>query len=205
MEVTRKQTRNRVVSLIMYALVLALIQYNVVSSGLTPNENAIWLYSGFASLLFGSRLLNPHFTPPADAATNAFMALAALVAGSLVVPSSTTDARLLWCLAAFCAAICIVSIIVLLIRPSIGVETRPLVRLADKAVRGLGSPNVIFTIVILLCIWLFHRARVDEVVAILGTWAVIVALRAIGRHFEEVAALAPIDVALKLVDLRIAA
>ena len=179
MEATRNQTRNRVIGLIIYALILALIQHNVVSSGLMPNENAIWLYSGFASLLFGSRLLNPHFTPPADAATNGFMALAALVAGSLVVPSGTTDAILLWCLAAFCAAICIVSIIVLLIRPSIGVEKRPIVRLVDKAVRGLGSPNVIFTIIILLCIWLFHRARADEVVVILGAWAVIVVLRPI--------------------------
>ena len=58
MEATRNQTRNRVIGLIIYALILALIQHNVVSSGLMPNENAIWLYSGFASLLFGSRLLN---------------------------------------------------------------------------------------------------------------------------------------------------
>ena len=179
MEVTRKQTRNRVISLIIYAVLLAFIQYKVVSSGLTPNENAIWLYSGFASLLFGSRLLNPHFTPPADAATNTFMALAALIAGSLVVPPETKDATLLWTFVAFCATICLTSIVVLLIRPSVGAETRPLVRLADKAVRGLGSPNVIFTIVILLCVWLFHRARADEVAIILSAWAVIVVLRPI--------------------------
>ncbi|MCW6037444.1 DUF87 domain-containing protein [Spirulina subsalsa FACHB-351] len=179
MEATRRQTRNRVVSLIVYAVALALIQYNVVSSGLIPNENAIWLYSGFASLLFGSRLLNPHFTPPADAATNAFMALAALVAGSLVVAQGSIDAVLLWILVVFCASICCVSIVVLLLRPQIGAETRPLVRLADKAVRGLGSPNVIFTIVILLCVWLFHRTRAEEVVAILSAWAMIVVLRPI--------------------------
>ncbi|RIK84901.1 MAG: hypothetical protein DCC69_11210 [Hyphomicrobiales bacterium] len=177
MEAARRQTRHRVASLMIYAALLAAVQYWVVSTGFTPNENAIWLYSGFASLLFGSRLLNPHFTPPADAATNAFMALAALIAGSLVVAPGSADAALLWGVIALCAAICVVSVLVLLIRPPVGAETRHLVRLADKAVRGLGSPVVIFTIVILLCVWLFHRTRADEVAAILSAWAVIVVLR----------------------------
>ncbi|MGS1093254.1 ATP-binding protein [Aquamicrobium terrae] len=183
MEAARRQTRHRVASLIIYAALLALIQYWIVSTGFTPNENAIWLYSGFASLLFGSRLLNPHFTPPADAATNAFMALAALIAGSLVVTPDSADATLLWSVIALCAAICVVSVLVLLIRPPIGAETRPLARLADKAVRGLGSPVVIFTIVILLCVWLFHRTRADEVAAILSAWAVIVVLRPVESIF----------------------
>lgn len=177
MEAARRQTRHRVAGLIIYAALLAAVQYWTVSTGFTPNENAIWLYSGFASLLFGSRLLNPHFTPPADAATNAFMALAALIAGSLVVAPDSVDAALLWSVIALCAAICVVSVLILLIRPPIGAETRPLVRLGDKAVRGLGSPVVIFTIVILLCVWLFHRTRADEVAAILSAWAVIVVLR----------------------------
>lgn len=177
MKETRQKARYRVASLLIYTALLALVQVRVVSTGFTPNENAIWLYSGFASLLFGSRLLNPHFTPPADAATNAFMALAALLAGSLVVAPGGTDAALLWSGIALCAGICVVSILVLLIRPPVGPETRPLVRLADKAVRGLGSPIVIFTIVILLCVWLFHRTRAVEVAALLSAWAVIVVLR----------------------------
>ena len=77
------ETRNRIISFLVYALVLVVIQYEVVPTGLTPDEHALWFYTGFASLLFGSRLLNPHFTPPADAATNGFVALTAMVAGSL--------------------------------------------------------------------------------------------------------------------------
>lgn len=174
---TRRQTQYRVASLIVYAALLALIQYSVVVSGFTPNENSIWLYSGFASLLFGSRLLNPHFTPPADAATNSFMALAAMLAGSLAVPPGSVDWILLWAIILFCAVICVVSVLVLLIRPPVGVEIRPLVRLTDRAVRSLGSPIVIFTVIILLCVWLFHRPRPAEVAAILSAWAVIVILR----------------------------
>ena len=104
-------TRNRVISLVAYLLLLILIQWKVVASGFTPNENAIWLYSGFASLLFGSRLLNPHFTPPADAATNGFVAFAALIAGSLVVTPWGVDSWLLWAVAGFCALVCATAVL----------------------------------------------------------------------------------------------
>ncbi|MDT3684037.1 MAG: DUF87 domain-containing protein [Pseudorhodoplanes sp.] len=177
MEKGKRQTQHRVAGLAIYAAVLGIIQYFVVVSGFTPNENSIWLLSGFASLLFGSRLLNPHFTPPADSATNSFMALAALLASSLAVQPESADWWLLWTTIVFCAAVCLVSVLVLLVRPPIGMETRPVVRLADRAVRSLGSPVVIFTIVILLCVWLFHRTRPHEVIAILSTWAMIVVLR----------------------------
>ena len=171
------QARNRVIGLVVYALLLLVIQWKVVATGLTPNENAIWAYSGFASLLFGSRLLNPHFTPPADAATNSFVALAAIVAGSLVVPADLWELTLIWAMAIFCTVICLTAVVVLLVRVPVGVETRLWVRAADRAVRSLGSPSVIFTVLILACIWLFHRARIDEAIAILTAWAVIVALR----------------------------
>ena len=171
------QTRNRVTSLAVYAIMLALVQGQVVVSGFTPNENAIWFYSGFASLLFGSRLLNPHFTPPADAATNGFVAFAALIAGSLALPGDTVDAILLWAVAIFCGVVSLLSIFVLLVRVPHGTETRSWVRILDRAVRGLGNPTVIFTIVILACAWLFHRPRGEEVLAILTAWATIVLLR----------------------------
>lgn len=70
------QAKDRVISLLIYAVLLAVIQYFLIETGFTQNENAIWFYNGVASLLFGSRLLNPHFTPPAHAATNGFVALA---------------------------------------------------------------------------------------------------------------------------------
>lgn len=178
-EAIRRKARYRVLSLVVYGAALATLQHLVVSTGLSPNQNAIWLYSGFASLLFGSRLLNPHFTPPADAATNAFMAAAALFAGSLVVEPDSLEAAFLNSTIGLCLFILTISVVVLLIRPATGSETRPLIRAADKAVRSLGSPVVIFTIVILICVWVFHRSQHYEATIILTAWAVIVVLRPI--------------------------
>ena len=186
-EKARVKARFRVYGLIVYSVVLILIQYNIVRTGLTPNVNSIWLLSGFASLLFGSRLLNPHFTPPADAATNSFVAFAGVLAGATAVPVDTAEVLLVYLAAIFCAMILFVSIIVLLVRAPLGIEPRPWVRIADRAVRGLGSPSVIFTIVLLLSIWLFHRNQPLEVFAIVAAWAIIVAIRpveAILEYFE---------------------
>jgi hypothetical protein len=171
------QPKDRVISLVIYAAMLGCIQYFLVRTGFTPNENAIWFYNGVASLLFGSRLLNPHFTPPADAATNGFFALASMIAGSLVLGAGTVDAVLLWPVAAFCGLVTVAAILVLLLRVPVGIETRTWLRAMDHAVRALGSPSVVFTVVILAAVWLFHRDRPTEVFAIVAVWTTIVALR----------------------------
>lgn len=175
------QPKDRVISLIVYAVVLILIQNFVISTGLKPNQNIVWLFNGFASLLFGSRLLNPHFTPPADAATNSFVALSSLIAVSLVVTSGSPDAAVLWVISVFCGLVCLASILVLIFRTPVGIESRPLLLGIDKAVRGLGSPNFIFTIVILAAVWLFHRSHPSEVFAILTAWTFIVAIKPIEK------------------------
>ncbi|MCB1380904.1 MAG: DUF87 domain-containing protein [Alphaproteobacteria bacterium] len=175
----QEQPKHRVIALLAYAVALLCIQYFVVSSQFEPNEKEIWLLNGIAGLLFGSRLLNPHFTPPADAATNGFVAFATLVVATSVVPARTLDSTLLWATLMFCAAVSLAAIVVLLVRVQKGVETRSWVPVVDKAVRSLGSPNTIFTLVILLVCWLFHRKHPVEVYFILAVWTAIVALRPI--------------------------
>jgi hypothetical protein len=105
------------------------------------------------------------------------MAGVALYAGSVVVEQNSLDATLLTLTIALCVVIFITSVGVLLLRRSSGSENRPLVRMLDNAVRRLGSPVVIFTIVILICVWIFHRSQPYEAPIILTAWAVIVVLR----------------------------
>jgi hypothetical protein len=73
--------RQRVVSLVIYCCVLLAIQYWVVERHMPPGTvNGLWFYAGIASLLLGSRLLNPYFTPPGDAAVNAFVSSVSVLA-----------------------------------------------------------------------------------------------------------------------------
>lgn len=174
----------RIVSILLYAAVLSAVQFYVVKTGFLPNENSIWLFSGFASLLLGTRMLNPYFTPPADAATNAFASLASLIVAGLVVTEGTADAYVLIAAATACALVLLLAVAILIVRPPLGAASPLPVRALDTLVRQLGSPNVIFTLVILVAVWLFHRTRPVEVFAILASWAVIAAIRPLEAIFD---------------------
>ncbi|HEX8225969.1 MAG TPA: DUF87 domain-containing protein [Allosphingosinicella sp.] len=171
------EAKLRAVSLVIYFAALVAVQLFVIDTGLAPNENAIWLYSGLASLLLGSRIVNPYFTPPADTLTNAFAAFLALVPALPVVRSWTPDAYVLGSAVGLSVLIAGMSLLVLILRPQPGVEQGAILRLVDRAVKGLGSPNVIFTLLILASVWLFHRDKPVEVFAILATLFVIVQYR----------------------------
>ena len=161
----------------VYLAALVVVQVVFIGSGLAPNENSIWLYSGIASLLLGSRLLNPYFTPPADSLTNAFAAFLALLPAFPSVVSWTADAYVLGSVAGLCALVGGVSLLVLIFRPEPGIEPSAVWRLADRAVKGIGSPNIIFSVLILASVWLFHRDRPIEIFVILTTLLVVVVYR----------------------------
>lgn len=159
----------------------------MVRTGLTPNENSIWLYNGLASLLFGSRLLNPYFTPPADAATNAFAAMSSLIAASLAVAHGTPDRSILEASVIFSGALFICALGVLIARPAYGIPVPTWIANLDKLVRATGAPNIIFTLVVIECVWLFHRHWSFEVFAIFSSLALIVILRPIEATFDLLA------------------
>jgi len=125
----------RTTGLLVYAVVLAAIQYFIVDSGFTPNEKIIWLLNGVASLLFASRLLNPHFTPPADAATNGFVGFASIFAGSLAA-QSTPDVIVTWATGLLCVAVTLAALFVLALRPPIGTESPLWLRITERGARG---------------------------------------------------------------------
>ena len=180
--------RIRAVLLVVYLAVLVAVQAQFISSGLALDNKSIWLVSGIVSLLFGSRLINPHFTPPADSLTNAVAALLAILPAVPSVQSSTPDAWVLGTAIGLFALVSAVSLLVLIFRASPGQEQWLLWQVCERAVKGLGSPNIIFTALIIVAVWLFHREQPVEVFAILTTLAVIVIIRPLESVLDYVAA-----------------
>ncbi|MEQ8251205.1 MAG: DUF87 domain-containing protein [Oceanibaculum nanhaiense] len=176
------EAKVRAIALLLYVVVLLIVQSLFVDTGLKPNENAIWLYGGIASLLFGSRILNPYFTPPSGALINGVTSLLALVSALPVVLPGTPEAYILGTLIAFCAVVTLVSILLLIFRPPLGEEPSTAWIVFERAVIGLGSPNIIFGVLIMAAVWLFHRDAPVEVFAILATLIVI----AVFQPFEAV-------------------
>ncbi|QPC89582.1 hypothetical protein [Mesorhizobium sp. INR15] len=167
------EAKIRAMALVLYIAILLVVQGLFVDSGLRPNENAIWLYGGIASLLFGSRILNPYFTPPSGALINGVTALLTLVSAIPVVLPWTPEAYILGATIGFCASVALVSILLLTFRPPLGEEPSTVWRVFERAVIGLGSPNIIFGLLITSAVWLFHRDAPVEVFAILTTFIII--------------------------------
>lgn len=168
--------RDRTTATVLYLVLLSIIQYYVVGNGFPIDENLLWFANGAAGLLLGSRLLNPHFVPPADVATNSFFAGGTLIAALAAEPSQPAELALIWTLFAACAACFLLSVVVLMSRRSQGLETRPWVLGIERGVKAFGAPRTIFTLVILVLAWVFHRNSTVELFSILAAWTVIVAL-----------------------------
>jgi hypothetical protein len=143
----------RVVALVLYACALLAIQYFLVDPELPPGTiNGLWFYNGVASLLLGSRLLNPYFTPPGDAATNAFVSFVTILAASEALHDRPMDLYVLQAVGAYCIIVFVASIVALLCRAPLGLENSAAVVALDRAARALGNPNVIFTVVIVAAV-----------------------------------------------------
>ncbi|WP_111641801.1 ATP-binding protein [Marinimicrobium alkaliphilum] len=167
--------KGRTTATVLYLIALVIIQWAVIGQGFPINEKLLWFANGVASLLLGSRLLNPHFVPPADVATNSFVAAGTLIAAVAAKPALQSDLIIIWLAFSACTLCFLISIVVLLVKRTHGRESRPWALSVERAVKAFGAPRTIFTLVILILAWVFHRASPIEIYAILTTWALIVA------------------------------
>ncbi|KPQ05930.1 MAG: putative ATPase [Rhodobacteraceae bacterium HLUCCA12] len=167
--------KGRTTATVLYLIILVIIQWYVVGQGFPINEKLLWFANGVASLLLGSRLLNPHFVPPADVATNSFVAGGTLIAALAAKPALLSDQFIIWIAFGVCASCFLASIAVLLVKRTHGLETRPWVLSIERGIKAFGAPRTIFTLVILVLAWVFHRSSSVELYVILTVWALIVA------------------------------
>lgn len=184
------QRRSRLWAALVYVAALIAVQYFLIDDSLKIDENDIWLVSGLASLVFASRVLNPHYTPTDDAAVNAFFSLATMLVAIPLVSSaaqapSWADEVVLGVALIWAGVVFLLGVVVLLVRKPGAEETRTWLLAIEKVVRGLGGATVIYTVVILAAVWLFHRQNAVQVLAILGAWLVI-SLRPIEHLFDLV-------------------
>lgn len=168
--------KDRTTATVLYLIILVIIQYYIVGQGFPIDEKLLWVANGAASLLLGSRLLNPHFVPPADVATNSFVAGGTLIAALAAEPFKQADLILIWTSFAACVACFCLSILVLIARRPQGLETRPWILGIERGAKAFGAPRTIFTLVILVLAWVFHRESTIELFSILAAWTLIVAL-----------------------------
>lgn len=173
----------RVWTTVLYLVALFLIQWLFIDRNLLPDEHEVWLLSGICGLVFGSQLLTPHWTPPSAAGTNAFFAGFAMLPALSVETITAPDRVILLATFAAASAVFLGSLVAILLEASARFSERRFVRWVTRAVSGLGSPVLIFTVIIVVSAWVFHRTEPAQMFVILTTWTVIVAIKPLETLF----------------------
>lgn len=168
-----QEQRRRFIAATIYISVLALIQFCVVEPSWVPSKNHLWLLNGLASLIFGFFLTNPHYTSPAGAAANGFVASVSMLTALAVLPADDQSRIVIWVVLIFACVVLAASVLIGALPDHLSPFTGGAGSLVKRAVVSVGAPRVIFSIVMLATVWAVHRSEPLEVFFILGAWGAI--------------------------------
>jgi len=141
-----------------------------------PDNKGFWFYTALLSLLLGRSLVTPFYTSPANAFSFAIPALAAL----FIVfnwESWAWGERMAFVIAAgWSGLVAITASGSMFLKDSIPVKRQKLSKCLTIIADYLGSPRVIFSLVMLFALYAFHRESPVEMLWIGVAWATTVAL-----------------------------
>jgi uncharacterized protein len=157
-------------------------------------EKGLWFYASFAHLLFGTLLLSPFFTKPADAVSDAV--IAALVLPEIHAVVLTLGAG--WALYAwksifaYYVTVIIVGSLAMVMRGTRSTWGKQLTDSFYVVSTHLGEAQVVFSLLFLFALLAFHLDNMREFLTLAATCVIIVPLRLfehvalIGKHLEEI-------------------
>lgn len=170
--------KTRLIFLILYLGLL--FAANRVAFGTwvpSSNENSLWFGAGVLTLLLGSFLVTPYFERPANHIASA---VAAIIACWLTFDWKTFEGAetfLAVSVLIYLLLVAIASVVALLMRTK---DNGPALRIGTTAKEfadQIGNDRVLFSIVIIAAVGLFHRDNAREVLVILFVLILVVLLR----------------------------
>lgn len=172
--------QTRVLILGIYLGFLFIISKLAFGVWLPPSsEKGMWFYAGMASLVLGYLLNNPHFAPPKDVFTYAVAALISIITlGVFQNQQRFGFDYFLW------QSIILYSILILVISLT-AIFSKDATSNFGKKVKDisylfsgrLGTPKVIFSVLYLFALVVFHRDVQREYLYISLAWAIIIAIQ----------------------------
>jgi hypothetical protein len=163
--------KTRFIILLAEVAILCVGSYFAMGAIFPPgNEKGFWFYTALLGLVLGARLDTPFFARPADVILYAAPAAIALLLGSNWGAWNSGEkvafsVALIYCVLA--GALGAASIL------SQEVKSNRLQRLAHTArvlAETLGSPRLLFTVVVVFALYAFHRDSPQELGIIIATW-----------------------------------
>src|SRR6266404_9208943 len=162
--------------IILMAYVLALFAVNFAAFGQVPTLSggkSLWFYTALASILLGNLLVTPFYVKPVDVVAYSVAGIVALGSVQSWFEWQTPEriAFTLGCV--FCAVTLLLAIGTILSKDLISELGRQWHQTFRLLANTFGSQTILFSVVILAAIFIFHRHSTREAVVILLSWVVI--------------------------------
>ncbi len=159
---------------ILLAEVAILIAANRIAfAQWTPafTEKGFWFYTGLLALVLGSRLMTPFYSKPVDAVSYCIPAGIALLFVSHWQEWGVSERYLFAAALCYCSAVTIAAFVAILTKDS---RTQSVLRLANSLrilSEKCGNPRVVFAVLVLFAVFVFHRTVPMEMFWIGLAWA----------------------------------
>lgn len=180
----------RVVILFIYVAILFLINWIVFDQWYPPfGVKGFWFYASLLSLLLGSHLITPYYNKPVDAIAYGVPAFIALMLINAWGTWNATEKTVFLIGMLFCLIVAIVAFVSILLKDSKHDFIKNISECCRYFSDYFGSPKVVYSVVLLLSLYLFHRQSARELFFIGIAWALTVALHpceTLYRFFKKV-------------------
>jgi len=172
----RKQS-NRAIILILYIGILFVMNYLAFGNWIPDKDSrGLWFYAGIASVLLGNLLVTPFFTKPVDAISYSIVSLIAIFLVNDWVNWTYTDRVIYIISISILLFILIVSFIGILLKDSNLYYKQKLAKTSFIISEFFGNQKVVFSVVILFALIVFHRNNEKELLFITIAWIVTVVI-----------------------------
>lgn len=172
--------QTRVLILGIYLGFLFIISKLAFGVWLPPSsEKGMWFYAGMASLVLGYLLNNPHFAPPKDVFTYAVAALISIITlGVFQNQQRFGFDYFLWqSMILYSILILVISLTAIFSKDATSNFGKKVKDISYLFSGRLGTPKVIFSVLYLFALVVFHRDVQREYLYISLAWAIIIAIQ----------------------------
>ncbi len=165
----------RLIIFCIYIAILLIINYCVFQQVLPLNgAKGLWFYSGLASLLLGNMLVTPFYTKPVDAISYSVAAMIALYSVNDWDKWITIDKIAFIFALAFCVIVLTSAFATILTKDSSNSTGQKWSATFRNLSDSLGNERLIFGMVTLFALIVFHRESALELLTITFAWLIMI-------------------------------
>lgn len=177
MNKTQIKTSTRLWILVLYVIILFFTSWMAFGK-LTPplGEKGFWFYIGLLSLLLGSQLVTPFYSPPAASITYAISAVISLLLVNKWGIWESGERCVFLAALIYCSAVALIAFLAILTKDRTGELWQKVSNSSRITSDMLGNSRAIYSFVILFALYVFHRNSLAEVLYVGLAWVVTVAL-----------------------------